>query len=44
VADRCERPLFRRREGRIDGGFTEIDLATVAKVFGEALQQPIEAN
>ena len=34
---------FRRGEGRVDEGFTQIDLAAVPEVLGEALQQPIEA-
>lgn len=40
--DRPQRPFFRRREGRVDESLTEINLAAVAEVFGQALQQPIE--
>jgi len=40
--DRRQRPFFRRGEGRVDEGLTEIDFAAVAEVFGEALQEPIE--
>lgn len=40
--DRPQRPLFRRREGRIDEGLTEIDFAAVAEIFREPLQEPIE--
>ena len=36
-------PFFAEGEGRVDEGFTEIDLAAVPEVLGEALQQPIEA-
>src|SRR4029078_4751638 len=36
-------PFFRRGDGRVDKGFTQIDLAAVPEVLGEALQQPIEA-
>ena len=43
MLDRPQRPLFRRGEGRVDEGFTQIDLPAVPQVFGEALQQPIEA-
>lgn len=43
MLDRFQRPLFRRGEGRVDEGFTQIDLAAVPKVLGEALQQPIKA-
>ena len=43
MLDRFQRPFFRRREGRVDEGFTQIDLAAVPEVLGEALQQPIEA-
>jgi hypothetical protein len=41
--DRPQRPFFRRGEGRIDEGFTQIDLPAVAEIFGEALQEPIES-
>ena len=41
--DRFQGPFFRRGEGRVDEGFTQIDLAAVPEVLGEALQQPIEA-
>jgi hypothetical protein len=40
--DRPQCPLFRRGEGRIDEGLTEIDFAAVAEIFGKALEQPIE--
>jgi hypothetical protein len=43
VLDRFQRPFFRRGEGRVDEGFTEIDLAAVPQVLGEALEQPVEA-
>jgi hypothetical protein len=36
--DRPQRPLFRRGEGRVDEGFTEIDFAAVAEIFREPLQ------
>jgi hypothetical protein len=41
--DRAQRPLFRRRERRVDEGLAQIDLAAIAEIFGEALQQPIES-
>jgi hypothetical protein len=41
--DRCQSPLVRRSEGRVDEGFTQIDLPAVAQVFGEALQEPVRA-
>jgi hypothetical protein len=41
--DRFQGPFFRRGEDRVDEGFTQIDLAAVPDVLGEALQQPIEA-
>jgi hypothetical protein len=31
--DRLQRPFFRRGEGRIDEGFTEIDPAAIAEIF-----------
>jgi hypothetical protein len=40
--DRPQRPFFRRGEGRIDEGFTEVNLPAVAEIFGEALQESIE--
>src|SRR6185295_18709301 len=43
MLDRFQGPFFRRGEGRVDEGFTQIDLAAVPDVLGEALQQPIEA-
>jgi len=43
VLDRFQGPFFRRGEGRVDEGFTQIDLPAIAEIFGEALQQPIEA-
>ena len=43
MLDRPQRPLFRRGEGRVDEGLTEIDFAAVAEVFREALQQAVEA-
>jgi hypothetical protein len=43
VLDRPQRPLFRRGEGRVDKGFTQIDLPAVSQVLGESLQQPVEA-
>lgn len=43
MLDRAQCPFFRRREGRIDEGFTEINLPAIAEIFGEALQQPIES-
>jgi hypothetical protein len=36
--DRRQRPFFRRREGRVDEGLTQIDLPAVTQVFGQALQ------
>ena len=42
MSDRRQRPFFRRREGRVDEGFTQIDLAAVAEIFGETLEQPVE--
>jgi hypothetical protein len=44
VLDRSQRPLFRRSEGRIDEGFTQIDLTPVPQVFGQALQQTIKPS
>lgn len=41
--DRPQRPFFRRREGRVDEGLTEIDLAAVAEIFREPLQESIQA-
>jgi len=41
--DRPQRPLFRRGEGRVDEGFTQIDLSAVPQVFGEALEQAVQA-
>jgi hypothetical protein len=41
--DRPQRPFFRRGEGRVDEGFTQIDFPAVAEVFGEALEQAIQA-
>ena len=40
--DRLQRPLFRRGEGRVDEGFTQINFAAVAEVLGESLQEPVE--
>jgi hypothetical protein len=40
--DRSQGPFFRRGEGRVDEGFTEIDLPAIPQVFGEALQESIE--
>jgi hypothetical protein len=40
--DRPQRPFFRRGEGRVDEGFTAIDLPAIPQVFGEALEQPVE--
>jgi hypothetical protein len=40
--DRFQSPFFRRSEGRVDEGFTQIDAAAVAEIFGEALQQAVE--
>jgi hypothetical protein len=40
--DRLQGPFFRRGEGRVDEGFTEIDLPAIPQVLGEALQQPVE--
>lgn len=40
--DRPQRPLFRRGEGRVDEGFTEIDFAAIAEILREALQQAVE--
>jgi hypothetical protein len=34
--DRPQRPFFRRGEGRVDEGFTEIDLAAIAEILREA--------
>ena len=42
MLDRPQGPLFRRGEGRIDEGFGEIDLAAVAQIFGETLQEPVQ--
>jgi hypothetical protein len=42
--DRPQRPLFRRGEGRVDEGFTEIDFAAVAEILREALQQAVEPS
>ena len=44
MLDRAQRPFFRRREGRVDEGLTEIDFPAIAEIFGEPLQQPIEAT
>jgi hypothetical protein len=41
--DRPQRPLFRRGEGRIDEGLTEINFAAVAEIFGQSLKQAIES-
>ena len=41
--DRLQRPFFRRGEGRVDEGLTQINFAAVAEVFSETLQQPIKA-
>jgi hypothetical protein len=41
--DRLQRPLFRRGEGRVDEGFTEIDFAAVAQILREPLQESVEA-
>ena len=43
MLDRLQGPLFRRGEGRVDEGFTQVDSAAVAEVFGQALQESIEA-
>ena len=42
--DRPQRPLFRRRKGRVDEGFTEIDFAAISQILGESLQQPVEPS
>ena len=42
MLDRPQRPLFRRGEGRVDEGLTEINFAAVAEIFGEALQEPVK--
>ena len=42
MLDRPQRPLFRRGEGRVDEGLTEIEFAAVAEILGEALQESIE--
>src|SRR6185295_18654903 len=36
MLDRFQGPFFRRGEGRVDEGFTQIDLAAVPEVLGEA--------
>jgi len=41
--DRPQRPLFRAGVGGVDKGLREIDLAAVPQIFGEPLEQPIEA-
>jgi len=41
--DRPQCPLFRRGEGRVDEGLTEIDFAALAEIFREPLQQSIES-
>jgi len=41
--DRRQRPLFRRREGRVDEGLTEIDFAAVAQILRKPLQESVEA-
>ena len=41
--DRPQRPFFRRGEGRVDEGLTQIDFSAVAEIFREPLQQSIEA-
>ncbi len=43
MSDRRQRPFFRRREGRVDEGFTQIDLPAVAEILREPLQEAIEA-
>jgi hypothetical protein len=40
--DRPQPPLFRRGEGRIDKGFTQIDLPAVSQVLGEVLEEPVQ--
>ena len=40
--DRPQRPFFRRRERGVDEGLTEIDLAAIAEIFRESLQEPVE--
>ena len=44
MLDRPPRPFFRRGEGRVDEGLTEIDFAAIAEVFREALQEAGEAT
>jgi hypothetical protein len=34
---RQQRPLFRRAEAGVDEGLAEIEFASIAEVFGEAL-------
>ena len=41
--DRLQRPLFRPGVGGVDERFGKTDLAAVAEVFGEPLQQPVES-
>ena len=43
MLDRLQRPIFRRGEGRVDIGFTQIDLAAVAELFGETVEQAVES-
>ena len=40
--DRPQRPFFRAGVRGVDEGFTEIDLAAVAEILGEPLQESIE--
>jgi hypothetical protein len=42
VLDRLQGPLFRRGEGRVDEGFTQIDPSAVAEVFGQSLEQAVQ--
>jgi hypothetical protein len=42
--DRLQRPLFRRGEGRVDEGFTQIDFAAVAEILREPLQQSVKTT
>jgi hypothetical protein len=42
--DRPQRPLFRRGEGRVDEGLTEIDFSAIAEIFSEPLEQAVEAT
>ena len=44
MLDRSQRPFFRPGEGGIDERFGQIDLAAVAEIFREPLQETIEST